>query len=744
MNATTTSVGQMRSQCATVWVPLLLCLSAPACFRSPDTSKIPCVEAANCPNGYHCAKPQGTNQGTCAPGPASADGSITDLSTLAGLGGKGGGLADAALGIDTSDARTANADSMLFDVSPGGTGGVGGSAGSAASGGSTSSGGTTSAPDAPSGAGGTTSPPDAPITNDVSDAPTTLPNGSACMVHDQCSSGFCVDGHCCNSNCDGNCASCATGTCSFTSTPRTPCAGSGKCAGICDKSNTKACTFDNTTVCAAQSCSSGVRTNKSICDGQGNCPAPTTTTCNGNQCAADGNDCATCTDEPTATTCAGGHCGPTANNCGHTVQCSTTCTGNYQTCGGGGVTGMCGCTSVSTSQTCGTSNCGTPTDNCGKQVSCGTCSGSNTCGGGGTANVCGCTTNSNGCVGRACGSASDGCTGTITCGSYSGGCQTGYQCNTTTGQCSCVPNNNACVGRACGTASDGCTGTIACGSYNGGCQTGYQCNTTTGQCSCVPNNNACTGRQCGTASDGCTGTIACGSYNGGCQTGYQCNTTTGQCSCVPNPSPCGTRVCGSVSNGCGGTTSCGTCATGQSCDGNGKCQCNSGATSVCGGCLSWGFESGTQGWGIDTSMYGVNPGAIILGRVSQSASQHHSGSYSLSFYTQFDGQVTIDATVAVNVCAAATNVYGLQVSGYVMAVPDTGYSTLPNNILSVYSDAMAPVIQLGIHSVNTWIPFVGTFTLSPGSLTFLGLDFKVTGAAWNGTLYVDDVTIAAP
>ncbi|MGY4884121.1 MAG: LamG domain-containing protein [Nanobdellota archaeon] len=46
---------------------------------------------------------------------------------------------------------------------------------------------------------------------------------------------------------------------------------------------------------------------------------------------------------------------------------------------------------------------------------------------------------------------------------------------------SCTPAT--CGTKQCGTWANGtCSGTLVCGSYGGGCQSGYTCNTTTGQC----------------------------------------------------------------------------------------------------------------------------------------------------------------------------------------------------------------------------------------------------------------------
>ena len=81
-----------------------------------------------------------------------------------------------------------------------------------------------------------------------------------------------------------------------------------------------------------------------------------------------------CVPEPMATTCSG-HCGLTANNCGASVMCSLTC-GRPQTCGGGGVPGVCGCTAADPDP-CATAGlvCGSLTDSCGVSHSCGRCAG---------------------------------------------------------------------------------------------------------------------------------------------------------------------------------------------------------------------------------------------------------------------------------------------------------------------------------------------------------------------------------
>ncbi len=80
-------------------------------------------------------------------------------------------------------------------------------------------------------------------------------------------------------------------------------------------------------------------------------------------------------------------------------------------------------------------NCGTAPDGCGGTLICGTCGAPQTCGGGGTANVCGCTPVScpTQALGSACGAMSDGCGSTLNCD-----CAAGQTCasNVCTATCS--------------------------------------------------------------------------------------------------------------------------------------------------------------------------------------------------------------------------------------------------------------------------------------------------------------------
>jgi len=129
---------------------------------------------------------------------------------------------------------------------------------------------------------------------------------------------------------------------------------------------------------------------------------------------SDANACLplTCADQNLA-------CGQTGDGCGHLIDCGTCPTG--QTCGGGGIPGVCGAPSC-TPKTCKDLNatCGQVADGCGGLTpSCGDCTGSATCGGGGTANQCGqpnCTPRTCQQAGANCGPVADGCGSIIQCG----------------------------------------------------------------------------------------------------------------------------------------------------------------------------------------------------------------------------------------------------------------------------------------------------------------------------------------
>ncbi len=95
-----------------------------------------------------------------------------------------------------------------------------------------------------------------------------LAQGIACTQNAECSSGFCVDGRCCNTACNGTCQACslakkgagANGTCGVivaNTDPDNECA-AGECngAGACEVANGSACTL--ATQCLSGFCADGV------------------------------------------------------------------------------------------------------------------------------------------------------------------------------------------------------------------------------------------------------------------------------------------------------------------------------------------------------------------------------------------------------------------------------------------------------------------------------------------------------
>ena len=70
----------------------------------------------------------------------------------------------------------------------------------------------------------------------------------------------------------------------------------------------------------------------------------------------------------------------------------------------------------------------------------------------------------------------------------------------------CTPKTCSQLGFNCGTASDGCGGSLSCGT----CAAGQTCTNNVCAATCTPKTCSQLGFNCGTASDGCGGTLSCG------------------------------------------------------------------------------------------------------------------------------------------------------------------------------------------------------------------------------------------
>ena len=152
-----------------------------------------------------------------------------------------------------------------------------------------------------------------------------LPLGSSCTQSNQCTSGFCVDGVCCENGCDLFCASCAVpgdeGTCRPIprgADPDDECPGDvAACDGACDGSG--GCEWpDSSTSCNAGTTCVDAFTGPQACNGYGGCEH--TEPCPGNfACSQFTNGCrSTCNQS--------GHCAP-GNNCLSSTG-SSTCVDN--------------------------------------------------------------------------------------------------------------------------------------------------------------------------------------------------------------------------------------------------------------------------------------------------------------------------------------------------------------------------------------------------------------------------------
>ena len=136
--------------------------------------------------------------------------------------------------------------------------------------------------------------------------------GNACSTDDECNTGHCVDGVCCDRACDGQCEACdiegSVGTCSLVTSgqphgTRDACTGSGTCQGACDGSSATACAYPGNDVsCGEDFCEGGKEIHNPVCDGAGACVASNEVDCGLYACGT--TECLTmCTSDDD---CAGG------------------------------------------------------------------------------------------------------------------------------------------------------------------------------------------------------------------------------------------------------------------------------------------------------------------------------------------------------------------------------------------------------------------------------------------------------
>ncbi|EYF00860.1 Hypothetical protein CAP_8949 [Chondromyces apiculatus DSM 436] len=175
-------------------------------------------------------------------------------------------------------------------------------------------------------------------------------NGQTCTDGDECLSGNCVDGRCCESACTGDCVSCAnpTGTCANVDAGEPDTCGAGSVCnamGVCQEENGQTCTDGDE--CLSGNCVDGVCC-ESACTGDCvSCANPTGTCANvdaGEQdTCADGSACdgAGACQEVNGQACTGeDEC--LSGFCVDGVCCDSTCEGACQACDAPGAEGTCG------------------------------------------------------------------------------------------------------------------------------------------------------------------------------------------------------------------------------------------------------------------------------------------------------------------------------------------------------------------------------------------------------------------
>ncbi|MCB9730332.1 MAG: DUF4091 domain-containing protein [Deltaproteobacteria bacterium] len=204
--------------------------------------------------------------------------------------------------------------------------------------------------------------------------------------------------------------------------------------------------------------------------------------------------------------------------------------------------------------------CGSAPDGCGGTLDCGGCAAGSECGLV-APNTCSAVCIPKTC-GNACGALADGCGQTVECGGCPAGQSCGIESPNLCGKV-CVPKTCADLVAECGSIGDGCGGTLKCGSCPSGQACGAVAPNVCGSV-CVPKTCSQLGAQCGTVGDGCGGTLDCG----GCGSGKACGANAPNvCGSTCEPTSCAAAVaeCGNVPDGCGGTLYCGGCAAGSLC-----------------------------------------------------------------------------------------------------------------------------------------------------------------------------------
>jgi hypothetical protein len=434
--------------------------------------------------------------------------------------------------------------------------------------------------------------------------------GSACSAGNQCASGFCADGVCCNEACDGTCRTCASpeslGRCipaDVGTDPRHNCEDQGVAAcgtdGVCD--GTGACEkYSAGVICQPAGCTGSTLTFAQRCDGQGVCAAAQSQPCAPFTCGASGRCKTTCTSDADClapNTCLNGSCGKVpigatcasdaecnTGICAQEVCCATACPGTCASCALPGSAGVC--TPLPAGQAAPTGQCtDLGTASCGTN---GLCDGAGNCQVYPSTTVCGASvcvadveTPTSKCDGKGtCATAAvQACTPYI-CGA-TGACKTTCASDTdcvapnvcTAGTCGLLPNGHACAtGPSCG--SGFCAQNVCCASACTG--TCLSCDVTgsVGKCVDVPAGRSSLTQCVDQGAPACKLDGLCDG-NGGCQqyaSGTPCAAATCSGSTLQPASTCsGSGACVAPTTSSCVPYLCGTGACKKTCTANTDC-----------------------------------------------------------------------------------------------------------------------------------------------------------------------------
>ena len=438
-------------------------------------------------------------------------------------------------------------------------------------------------------------------------------NGASCVIGDQCESGSCVDGVCCDTACDGACVACTAdkkgaggdGECGpvvMGADPDDACAAedAASCGttGICNGAG--ACEFYPQGAACPASCVDGAA-QPNACNGMGACaPSEAPTVCAPYACDAGAckTTCATDTDCAAGNVCVNGVCGVLQPNgaactgtdfcqsgvCEDGVCCDVACAGLCEACTaatkGSGADGVCGPIGSGTD----------PDDECAPEAA-GSCGRNGQCDGAGACQLH--------AQGTSCGASV--CQGTVAKGQICDGmgqcvidpvgkdcaphvCSAGSCMNPCTNDNECLAGN-ICLAGACkplGMPGLPCVDGLAC--VSGFCVDGVCCDV-----ACAGACEACSTAKKGQGADGQCGPIVAGVDPDDecaaeppptCGFDGQCN-GAGSCARHAAGTPC-------AAGACDGTTQ----TNPSSCDGSGTCvagaevSCVEGYTCVAGACAT--------------------------------------------------------------------------------------------------------------------------------------------------------------